>query len=170
MTTLSEGFRIFPTEQRRIWAGDLPGCRSVLDRAARPSVWGGGVGVGGGAGVGQRESSGLLLEPVDEERDSHRGRGKEKAPGPWPRGTRETAVFGGDRLSTVRLKGPEGNPKARRCSSGCLAAMGYKLQRFAGRPHSNPGPAPPNPAAASIHARLLAPFRRRPSLNHENTG
>ena len=32
------------------------------------------------------------------------------------------------------------------------------------------GHAPPNPAAASIHARLLAPFRRRPYLNHENTG
>jgi len=27
------------------------------------------------------------VEPVDEERDSHRGGGKDKAPGPWARGT-----------------------------------------------------------------------------------
>ena len=117
-----------------------------------------------------RCSNGVVeVEPVHEERDSHRGRGKEKAPGPWPRGTRETAVFGGDRLSTIRPEGPEGKPKARRCSSGCLAAMGYKLSRFSGRPHGESGHAPPNPAAASIHGRLLPPFRQRRSLINENT-
>lgn len=88
---------------------------------------------------GEAGPSGLLLEPVHEEGDSHRGRGKEKAPGPWPRGTRETAVFGGDSPSTVKPEEPEGKPKARGFPSGCLAAIGDKLPRFAGRPHGPVG-------------------------------
>ena len=83
------------------------------------------------------------VEPIHEEGDSHRGRGKEKAPGPWPRGTRETAVFGGDSPSTINPEGPEGKPKARtkarKCPSGCLATMGYNLSRFAGHLHGQSG-------------------------------
>ena len=85
-------------------------------------------------------SNGVVeVEPVHKERDPHGGTGKEKAPGPRPRGTRETAVFGGDSPSTINPVDPEGKPNARRFPSRCLGSMGYKLRRIAGHPHSPTG-------------------------------
>ena len=69
-------------------------------------------------------SNGVVeVEPVDEEGNPHRGNRKEKTPGPWPRGTRETAVFGGDCLSRIPFVRTEGKPKVND-SSGSVRCPG----------------------------------------------
>jgi hypothetical protein len=80
------------------------------------------------------------VESVDDKRNPHRGFQNKKAPGPWPRGTRETEVFGGDCLSSLPFEWTECNPKVPSPIRPGRVSVQGEILHGSGRSHS-PHPA-----------------------------
>ncbi len=105
-------------------------------------------------------SDGMVeVEPIDEEGNPHPGRQAKKAPGPWPRGTRETAVFGGDCLSRLPFLGTECKPNIPFLMMADVVSVNGKVLPDSGR---SDGPMSLSGPAQTMASQVAALYKEAP--------